>query len=532
MKYKSLLCLLLTVTFLFSCRKENDRTQWDVEVLGPVLYASLTLNELLADTIRQNNADGTVSLIVEQDFYNLEPDSIYKIPDTTITNIAVWPIFSTSIPAGFAFPNQDNKISLGLGSVQLTKAIVSHGTIDIELKNSLPEKLIYTYTIPKAKKNGIPFTLIQEVDAANGNGPGIYQGSFSLEGYTLDLTGVNGIQYNTIAYTLSAISDPTGNNFTINFNDVVIDLKSTLHELEASYVKGYLGQNSISENSTRSTGLASFIRGGYIQLDSVSLDLDIENYIGADAQIYLNSLVSRNNRTGGLVSLSAPSILQRNININRAQESGPPLSPVIPAVHNFHLDNSNSNLKTFVENLPEYIQYDVKLDMNPLGNTFSLYTDFLYREHLVNGKLSLKMPLRFAADNLLLVDTQDISLDGLTNLDPIGPLTLTFVASNGFPIDFDVQLFTLDENRTVTDSILIPGTISRANIDAQYKVTSSVITRIEIPVDEARKEHIRNSKFMGIRTKLNTPDYAQQIQLYSYYKLDLKLIANGTYYIR
>ncbi len=532
MKFKPVLSVILAIVFLFACKKENDRAQWDVEVLGPVLYASLTLNELLADSLIQSNSDGSVSLIVEQEFYNLEPDSIYKIPDTTITNIAVWPIFSANIIPGFAFPNQDNKISLGLGSVQLTKAIVRNGTIEIELKNSLPEKLIYTYSIPKATKNGVAFTIIKEVNAADLNGPGLYQGTYSLEGYTLALTGVNGTQFNTIAYTLSAVSDPTGNNFTINLNDIVIDLKSTLRNMEASYVKGYLGQNSIAENSTNSTGLASFVRGGYIKLDSVSLDLSIENYIGADAQIYFNSLTSLNSRTGSSVVLAAPTLLQRPLNINRAQESGPPLSPVIPSLHNFHLDNSNSNLKAFVENLPERIQYDVNLDMNPLGNTFSLYTDFLYRDFLVNGKLTLKMPLRFAADNLLLVDTQVISLDGLTNLDPIGPLTLTLVASNGFPIDFDLQLFTLDENKNVTDSILVPGNIGRANIDAQYKVTSPVVTRIDIPVDAVRKDHIRTSKFMGIRTKFNTPDYAQLIQLYSHYKLDLKLIANGTYYIR
>lgn len=532
MKFKAVFSIFLSSILLFACKKENDRTQWDVEVLGPVLYASLSINELLADSIIQSNSDGSVSLIVEQEFYNLEPDSIYKIPDTTITNIAVWPIFSANIFPGFAFPNQDNKISLGLGSVQLTKAIVSKGSIEIELKNSLPEKLIYTYSIPKAKKNGLAFTIVKEVNAADINGPGIYQGTFSLEGYTIDLTGVNGTQFNTIAYTLSAISDPAGNNFTINFNDIVINLKSTLRDMEASYVKGYLGQNSVSESSSNTTGLASFVRGGYIQLDSVSLDLNIENYIGADAQIYFNSLSSVNSRTGSTVTLTAPSLLQRPLNINRAQESGPPLSPVIPSLHNFHLDNSNSNLQAFVENLPERIQYDVNLNMNPLGNNFSLYTDFLYRDFLVKGKLILKMPFRFAADNLLLVDTQDISLNELTNLDPIGPLTLTLVASNGFPVDFDLQLFTLDENKNVTDSILIPGNISRANVDAQYKVTSPVITRIEIPVDEARKDHIRNSKFMGIRTKFNTPDYAQLIQLYSHYKLDLKLIANGTYYIR
>ena len=532
MKIKSILFLLLSSLLFNACKKQNDKPQWDVEVLGPVLFASLSLENLMVDTLLQTNVDGSASLIVEQSFYNLEPDSIYTIPDTTIFNLVRWPIFTTSITPGFTFPPQNNKINLGVGNVHLTKAILRDGIIDIVLKNNLPEKLIYTYSIPKAKKQGVAFTIVQEVEAATSSGPGSFTNSFSLAGYELDLTGLTGSQFNTLGYTLAAVSDPNGNSFLINFNNIVIDIASTLRGIEPAYVKGYLGQNTITESVSNTTGLATFVKGGFIQLDSVSLDLDIDNFIGADAQIFFNSITAINNRTFSSVQLSAPTLLNRALNINRSQESGPPLSPVIPTHHNFRFDNANSNLKEFVENLPERISASASLNLNPLGNNFSLYTDFLYRDFLVNGTLTLKMPFRFATQDLLLVDTQDVSLDELTNLDPIGPLTLTLIAKNGFPVDFDLQLFMIDGNRNITDSLLIPGLIKRANIDSQYKVTTPFTTQIEIPVDELRKNNIRTSKYMCIRSKFNTPDYPQQIQLYSTYKLDLKLIANGTYYIR
>lgn len=529
---KSLVFLVLTGALFFACKKQNDKTQWDVEVLGPVLYASLTLNDLMADTTLETNSDGSINLIIEQSFYDLNPDSIYNIPDTTITNITVWPIFTSPIQPSQSFYSGNNKIALGIPNVQLTKAIMRGGVIELEIKNTLPTKVYYTYIIPKALKNGTPFTVTQSVDAANSNGPGMYSGSYSLAGYKLDLTGVNGNEFNTISYTINAIADPAGTVFTILTNDTIINLKSRMIDLDPEYVKGYLGQNSLSETDNISTGLANFIMDGYIQLDSVTMDIEIKNSIGADAQVYFNSLMAINSRTSSLVYLTASSFMQRPLNINRAQESGPALSPVIPSVKSFHLDNSNSNIKGFIENLPERIAYDVDFQMNPLGNNFSFYTDFLYSDFLVEGKLKVKMPFRFAAQNLSLVDTQDISLGGLTNLDPIGPLTLTLLANNGFPVDFDMQLFIVDENRIVTDSLLIPGNILRADVDALYKVISPKLTKIEIPVDEKRKEHILNSKYMGIRTIFNTPDYPQQIQLYSSYRLDLKLIANGTYYIR
>ena len=531
MKTKAVFLFLIGSILFNGCKKENDRPQWDVEVLGPILFASLTLNELIVDTLIQANADGAVNLMIEQSFYELETDSIYNIPDTSISNVVKWPIFSTPIAPGTPFLSTDNKIALGVGNVKLTKAVMRHGTIGIELKNSLPTKVIYTYTIPKAKKAGVPFTIVQEVDAANANIPGTFSGNFELDGYEIDLTGPNGNQFNTITYNVNAVSDPTGNAFTIFNSDTVINLKSYLTNLDPIYVKGYLGQNSVFSNSTINTGLADFIHDGFIKLDSVTMDLEITNFIGADAQIFFNSLTSINNRTFSGVSLIAPSVMNRALNINRAQESGPVPSPVISTNHSYHLDNSNSNIKAFVENLPERIAYNINMEMNPLGN-ISFYNDFLYSDNLVNGKLTIKMPLRMAAQNLTLSDTQALSLGGLTNLDPIGPLNLTLVAGNGFPVDFDIQLFIIDENHVVTDSLLIPGFIQKANLDSQYKVISPVVTRIEIPVDEKRKNSILAGKYMGIRTIFRTPDYPQLIQLYTSHRLDLKLIASGTYYIR
>ncbi len=529
---------VITIILIFSgyilsygCKKENDHAQWDVELIGPLLHASLSVNELVADTIRQIASDGTVSLLIEKSFYDLRPDSIYHIPDTSISNIVVWPIFSTPIQPNSPFYSNDNVISLGITSVLLSKSLLRSGILHISLQNSLPTKVIYTYTIPKAKKNGQAFSIVQEVEAKDATGPGIYTGDFDLSGYEIDLSGVNGNQFNTLTYNVNAISDPNGVAFTINMNDTVINLNSSLIDLEPIYVKGYLGQTTISEKSFFSTGLSDIIYGGLIDLDSIVMDLDVVNSIGADARIYFNSLQSINDRTGTVIPLIAPSLLNQPLNINRAQESGPAPSPVISSNHSYRLDNSNSNVKAFIENLPERISYDVDLSLNPLGN-ISFYNDFLYSDFLIDGNLKIQMPLRFAAENLTLADTQDLSLGGLTNLDPFGPLSLTLVANNGFPLNFDLQLFILDENHQVTDSLLVPGLIRSALLDFNYKVIAPEMTRIEIPIDSQRKDHILNSKFMGIRAGLLTPDYPQHIQLYDTYRLDLQLIANGTYYIR
>lgn len=531
MKNNYLQYFLFLFIFFQGCKKENERTQWDVEVLGPVFFASLSVNDLVADSLLNTNADGSVSLVSEQTFSYFELDSIFEIPDTSISNKEVWPSISISVPPGTPFLSSNNRVTLNVSSIQLTKGIMRQGKIEIELKNSLPTNVIYTYTIPKAKKNGLAFTVTEEVMAAGPGGPGIYKEVFDLSGYEIDLTGPFGRHFNTITYNVNAQSDPNGNAFTLTTNAVLIDIKSSFSDLEPIYVKGFLGQTSINSNENFSTGLADIIQDGLIMMDSVTMDLDVDNYIGADARVFFNSLRSINTRTSTSVSLLAPTIMNRALNINRSTESGTPPSIPNPSRHRYHLDNANSNVKDFIENLPERISYNVNTEFNPLGN-ISFYNDFIFSDSLVNGKISINMPLRFAMQNLSLSDTQELSLDGFTNLDPLGPLTLTLVAKNGFPIEFDVQLFIINEDHTVIDSILVPGLINMANFDALYKVTSVVTSKLEIPIDDHKKESIRNSKYLGVRTNLRTPDYAQLIQLYSSYRLDLKLIANGTYYIR
>ncbi len=523
--------LFFIFPLFISCEKKNDRPQWDVEVIGPVLQASLGVEDIIADSLLTQNGNGELSLVFEQDFYNLQPDSIYTIPDTSLSNIVLWPIFTTTIQPNTPFYSNDNKIALGLGSVKLKKAYMKRGVIRIELKNSLPTKVIYTYTIPKAKKAGSVFTVVRTVDASSSAGPGVFTGSFDLDDYELDLTGSDGSLFNTISYNIQAVSDPDGSAFTINTNDTVINIETELLDLEPVYARGYLGQESISESGSDNTGFNRYITGGIIELDSVRMDLELRNYIGADAQARILSLSSVNDRTGNSIILSAPSLLNRNLNINRAQESGPVISPVIPSIHSYRLDNSNSNIKNFVENLPDRISYDVGFQLNPLGN-ISLYNDFLYSDQLVEGKVILEFPLRLAAQNLVLADTQDLSLSGLTDLDPVGPATFTLVAKNGFPLDLDVELLILDEQYLALDSLLVPGFIRKANLDSQYRVLSSSETVIDIPVDAQRKQRILSGTFMGIRIRFNSPDFAQKVQLYESHRLDLKLIADGTYYIR
>ncbi|MBK6839405.1 MAG: hypothetical protein IPG90_15015 [Bacteroidetes bacterium] len=523
--------LLLLFVLQLACKKENDRPQWDVAVKGPILKASLTLDNLIADSLQHTNPDGSLSIVFDSDVFKLDPDSLFKIPDTTLNTLNIWQFITYPVQPNTPFYSVNNNIQLGISGPQLTEVAIRSGKIKLDIRNTLPSKVIIIYQIPKAIKNGLPFKVQEVIDSGSITNPTLFSGTYDLDGYLVDLTGATGNQFNTAYYDVQAISDPQGNAFDIHTGDTLINLNTTILELIPEYGRGYLGQKTIHQSGNSLAGIGQTIRSGMVELDSVTLDLDIENGLGAEIQAMISSFSSLNENTGNSVGLVAPGVLNRFINMNRATETGQFSDPVRPTHAYIHLDNSNSNLIQLIENLPDRFFYDIDFSLNPLGNV-SGSNDFLYRDHLVNTHMVVNVPLRFALNQVFLVDTQEIATADLLNLDPVGLSTFTLLVDNGFPFALDLQLFLINESGSITDSLLVPSQIAMANVDVNFRVLSSVRTKIPIPVDGLRKQHLLEARKMAIKAKFTSPSYPSLVQMYADYHLDLKLIADGIYSIR
>lgn len=528
--HKKLFYVFILILASYSCKKENDRPQWDVDVLGPLAYASLGLEELIGDTSIQSLENGALFINYDTTFSEFEIDSLYKFTDTTISTLEFFPPFPATLPANSIFPVDSNDISLGIGGVQLKQAIIRSGKIRVEIKNVLQTKVIFVYTIPKAKKNGISFSITASVDSASGTDPKFFIGEYDLDGYDFDLTG-DGNSFNSISYKVDARSDPNGFPFNVLGNDTLVNLKTTLLDVQPNFVRGYLGQTLTNASVSANIGIGALIKSGTIALDSIKMNLDITNYIGADAQIVIPNFSSVNNSTGNIADLIAPTFIQNYININRASINPTLADSLVPTYYSIQLDKSNSNIVDLIENLPDKLNYEINLNLNPLGN-ISGSNDFVFRDRLINTRLRLHMPLRFAANQLTLSDTVPFTISGATDFEPVGFTKLTLIADNGFPFDLNVQLFLLDSNQVVVDSILSPGLINAAPFDVNFRAVGFRETLLDIPVDEVRKDKLLNVQQMVIRLQFTTPDYPQLFQLYSNYRLDLKLIADGKYSIR
>lgn len=538
---KKLLQLVLfypILTFFFSCEQEASHPQWDINILGPVLNASLGINELVADSVITTNDSGRVKLVFESDYNGLNTDSVYQLPDTVLTNsvpdslitsctlcaIPVNP--GTVIPVGAVIKKP--YITIGATGTALRRAVIQRGKLRFTFKNYLNGRIAFSYDLPKAIVNGTSIQFRDTIDPGTPSQPGTVTKEIDVAGANLDLTGPNGTQFSVLYYNLTATNIGTA-PVSVYINQVDFDIETQLIGIEPAYVCGYLGQKLFELNDSIRLTDRPFFEHGSLQLDSATLAIDLQNNIGMDLSAVLRSLIGYNSVSGQSVSLIAPGILNQSLNLSRARETGNPAAPVSPTQLHYVLDNSNSNLPSVLQNLPDRFLTELSVNANPLGN-ISGYNDFIYKNRLLNIHSRLSIPMRFSMDHLVLTDTQELSIERLTNLEPVGPMTFTLVAENGFPIDFNLELIPLDASGQRVDTLLSPDYIPAAPI-LNGVVISPTITRIKIPIDTNRKEKILNATSMVIRATFNT-DQPGMIDLYESYRLKLKLIADGVYSIR
>ncbi len=511
----------------FSCRKELEKPYWDTQLLAPLVSASLDINNLLPDSILQANADSSMKIVFQNDIYKLSMDTLFKIPDTSITKFYTIPVAYTFNPGQVVVNNSISETTYNLHGVELRSTTIKSGFVHYQIKSLIKEVTNFVYSIPCAKLNGVPFTINVTVPAAVGSIPGIYNQTFDLSGYIFDLTGINHNKVNTLFTSFTASVSPTGQPVLVNNTDSLI-VKNTFYDLLPDYAQGYFGQKTFDIGPSE-TKFSMFNRivGGTIKFEDVNFNLKIENPIGLDAQVFFNNLSSINTRTGNTINLSN-SIIGNAVNINRASESW---GNVFPTYDVFPLTAANSNIKQMIENLPDKFGYSMQINANPLGN-ISGSNDFIYSDKLMKAQLDMEIPLSVVAADLTLVDTLALNISN-NGTQKFNSGTITLFADNGFPFEAALQMYLLNNAGGIADSIFAnTNTIDDAPINSSLRVIQKKLTKIALPISVDKMALLYNTKKILLKIKFNTSAKPQYIKIYSEYAIDVKLVGDFNYTIQ
>jgi hypothetical protein len=534
---RKLVPFLLACTFLLlagSCRKSG--ASWDTDISSPIFKTTFGIDKLIADSLLSKNTDSSLTLVYSKSLTNYALDSLIHIPDTSVSNVYHLPGGSVTFNAGAAItpgpPNNITTTTYPLHGVGLKTAFLRTGVMHVTIKNKVHSKIKLNYQIPSASLNSIPFSITVMVPGSVGGVPGSYVADYNLQGYTIDLSGQAHNSINTIITEINANIDPNAPAPVLVTSADSLIINSSFNNLVPGYAKGYFGQTVQHVGPSESAfGVFSKFTSGSLLLQSVQLNFHIENGIGVDARLIIPDIYSKNSRTGNTVHLTAP-IINSPININRAIEtfSNP---PAITSNYSMMLNNGNSNIKALIENLPDKIGYQMNIYPDPNGNV-SGYNDFVYYGYGLQAGLDLQVPLNLVATNLSLADTVSVNFDKVSsNLQQLHQCSLTLYASNGFPLTAAIQMYMVDQNNRISDSLMGPAhQIAAAPLDVNLRAIGKQETVLTIPVPGQKITNLVHAQKIIITARFNTSANPNYLKIYDNYQMDFQLTGDFNYTIK
>ena len=447
------------------------------------------------------------AILINMDINASNGTVLIDYSDAIITTINISDIGITEATAIFPEQQLTEKLkehSFDLGEAQITEIGIKEGKVKINVLSTLPNgKMVYN--IPSLTKNGIPFTS-GDMIVPEATDNEITTFSFDFKGYVLDLTGkegrLGGDTVNTIYTEAYTFIDYTGTVEEINQSDSFYSFIE--FDLTTEYAKGYIGQDTINFGpEIINTDIFNVIESGDIDLKEASMNININNYIGADAIMRINNLsaIKGDTEISAMIDGSSYDIQRASLTSNNS---------IIPTNTQINIDADE-----IIEILPNKINTSATFYVNPNGS--SSQQDFIYPSQSINGQINLEIPLNLIANNLAIIDTTNMTLPNDEEFE-IDKIFLTI--NNGFPFDAEIKLFLLDENNLIIDTLLQNTSIMSGITDDNNIVIENSTNSIEIDYTnfESVKKIITHSNFSTVSNN-------EYIKLYSSYNLDVTLSA-------
>ncbi len=133
MNRKYFLLIIFILIGIFSCRKEFKKPSWDISLSLPIFNASLTIGEIIPDSLTSNNGDSLISLVWENEIYRFSLDSFLSMPDTSYRYAA----YLDSIELGTINIQQDVTLGEIIEAAGLTPFIPNGSQVELPAMNNL-----------------------------------------------------------------------------------------------------------------------------------------------------------------------------------------------------------------------------------------------------------------------------------------------------------------------------------------------------------------------------------------------------------
>jgi hypothetical protein len=300
-------------------------------------------------------------------------------------------------------------------------------------------------------------------------------------------------------------------NFSIN---------GSFSNLEFKALFGYLGTFNVSLSDSLPISIFDKTIGGGIEIGQEAVDLfvDIKNPIGMTIEFgtdyfYATSKVNNPNKVD-IYFMGQGSQ-------NSFRVDGPDITQVGENIIS-HLNFGENNFSEAFNIAPENLYYKFVGESNPEGD--SLASNFVTDTSRISMTVGVELNLFTLIREFKIQDTVDFTLNDVQQIEN---LLVRINATNGFPLNANVQLYFVNSNFTVLDSLItdpdltvLPGAPVSGAPD--YKVTAPAHKMTDVILTSDRINHIVDAKKIILRAGLATTN-EQLIKIYSDYSLQIQI---------
>lgn len=433
----------------------------------------------------------------------------------TISNLTVQQATAV-FPAQQVISDEQNSALTGMKDVRLVKAKLKSGKIILDASTTAQDTIYFTYDVPVASINGVPFSISGKVAPAAPGGTTSLHREYDFTGYDLDLTGKNKDTFNVIYNKISASLAYTGREVTFSLSDY-LDIHLTFVDASPLFVQGFLGQDTITIDPTEvAFSFFKNVQANKIDFKSVNLSMEIENGLGVKGDFSVD-YVSASNSQQTLTMLNPTSGTVAPATDN----------PLKPSDQIFPIQSTNPAPVDLLNLRPDKVGFAGTVYLNK-GVSNTDFSGFAYDSSSLYAYLDVELPLNAIAENLILVDT--VAFTPATISSNIGDGTLNILAYNGFPLDASLTILFYDKNFSPIDTLVSPNRIAAAPVDPKTgKITDQKFSKIPFILPLSRLNNLLKAQNIVFEARFWTEPSNTYTKIYSDYSIELRLTGDFNY---
>ena len=273
-----------------------------------------------------------------------------------------------------------------------------------------------------------------------------------------------------------------------------------MNGMEFERVEGDFGSSEIYlEEGTSTVALFDdrFTVSG-VSIEEALISIEVTNGFGVEAT--LDSVTLR--------------ALEEDVVVNELEVTAPPLivppadgSAQSPSVTTWFLDETTSNITTFLSAEPQVLELSAWVTSNPNG-VGPEGQNFVDADGFVAGELRVEVPLALRLEQLDFVDTLDASLEFEEEELELDSAELRFILHNGFPFGVEVAVTFLDEFGVPLDSLsLAPLPLfTMPVLDGDGEPLEPAVFVYDLPLDWDRADRLRAMNQVVVRAWSSTAE--------------------------